>query len=445
MRVYNPEAGGRTNEIQFAGKKLGLEDHVFESALPDTNCWRSKLGYNEPWVDYYYRHPSYKDYPVVGVNWHQANEFAKWRTDRVNEQILDRKGIIKLDVSLPILKEAPNNNFNTRAYLAGQDQGIFSGTTEDGSVAKPIKGQNMLGKKPLKNYAKAKAKDQKRYKVNMEDGILLPDYRLPTEAEWEYACQANVGSTQFDNVDEKKIYSWNEYTIRIKEGNEKDRGKIRMNVMRAKGDYAGLAYGQLNDAGMVTTPVYSYWPNAFGLYNMNGNVSEWVMDVYRPLSLEDMDAFMPFRGNKFETVKLDQNGPNGLAEKDELGRLIFEDVTEKAIKEGGRRNYSKSDNIGYRDVENDKKLAEPDFTYEYGATTLINDKARVIKGGSWADRTYFATPGTRRFLDQDFATATLGFRCAMIRIGSPVGNSKKKYNGLPSSGVDRKTKRKKAQ
>jgi hypothetical protein len=44
-------------------------------------------------------------------------------------------------------------------------------------------------------------------------------------------------------------------------------------------------------------------------------------------------------------------------------------------------------------------------------------------------------------LDEKQSQSNLGFRCAMIRIGSPVGNSKKKYNGLPSSGIDKKTKR----
>ena len=52
------------------------------------------MAYNEPYVDYYLRHPSYRDYPVVGVNWLQATNFCAWRTDRVNEQILIREGII---------------------------------------------------------------------------------------------------------------------------------------------------------------------------------------------------------------------------------------------------------------------------------------------------------------------------------------------------------------
>src|SRR5690606_29740327 len=61
---------------------------VGKNALPDTLVWREELAFNEPFVETYFRHPSYDDYPVVGVNWLQANDFAAWRTDRVNNMIL---------------------------------------------------------------------------------------------------------------------------------------------------------------------------------------------------------------------------------------------------------------------------------------------------------------------------------------------------------------------
>ena len=59
--------------------------------------------------------------------------------------------------------------------------------------------------------------------------------------------------------------------------------------------------------------------------------------------------------------------------------------------------------------------------YEYAKTSLINDKSRVYKGGSWKDRAYFLSPGVRRYLDQRQASSWLGFRCAMTRVGSPKG------------------------
>jgi formylglycine-generating enzyme required for sulfatase activity len=65
-------------------------------------------------------------------------------------------------------------------------------------------------------------------------------------------------------------------------------------------------------------------------------------------------------------------------------------------------------------------------TYGYGITTLIhNEKSKVYKGGSWNDRAYWLTPGSRRFLEEDQALSTLGFRCAMTRMGSPEGNKRK--------------------
>jgi len=78
--------------------------HVYKKCLPDTLSWRSELGYTEKYVNYYLRHPEYRDYPVVGVSWLQANDFCKWRTDRVNEAILVREGILKWHFA-----EIPNN------------------------------------------------------------------------------------------------------------------------------------------------------------------------------------------------------------------------------------------------------------------------------------------------------------------------------------------------
>ena len=57
---------------------------VVRAAQPDTLVWRDIMAFNEPYVEYYYRHPSFNEYPVVGVNWLQAQDYCVWRTDRVN-------------------------------------------------------------------------------------------------------------------------------------------------------------------------------------------------------------------------------------------------------------------------------------------------------------------------------------------------------------------------
>jgi hypothetical protein len=86
----------------------------------------------------------------------------------------------------------------------------------------------------------------------------------------------------------------------VRREEEQFQGSIQANFMRTSGDYMGIA-GNLNDGAAPTAPVESYWPNDFGLFHMAGNVSEWVQDVYRPNSLDDVDGFSPFRGNVYTT------------------------------------------------------------------------------------------------------------------------------------------------
>jgi len=49
--------------------------------------------------------------------------------------------------------------------------------------------------------------------------------------------------------------------------------------------------------------------------------------------------------------------------------------------------------------------------------TLISDKSRVYKGGSWKDPAYYLSPAVRRYMNEDQATNFIGFRCAMGRVG----------------------------
>jgi hypothetical protein len=110
------------------------------------------------------------------------------------------------------------------------------------------------------------------------------------------------------------------------------------------------------------------------------------------------------------------------------GQMRYREVT---LEENlDRRNYKVADNIDYLDGDLESSLSydqtelsdRDDLVYDYGATSLINDNVRVYKGGSWNDRVYWIIPGTRRFLEEDQSASTIGFRCAMTRVGSPRGN-----------------------
>jgi len=435
---------------------------IYYKALPDTLVWREKLAYNEPYVEYYLRHPSYRDYPVVGINWLQANEFCAWRTDRVNEFILIREGLLD-----HVPNPSDQDYFSTEAYLSGKWQG------------------------QLKQKLPSFDEQNPERDVKMEDGIFLPKYRLPTEAEWEYAAYGLIGNTIGERITDRRIYPWNGHGVR--NSDEKYIGQIAANFVRGNGDMMGTA-GFLNDNADVTAPVYSYWPNDYGLYNMAGNVSEWVMDVYRASTATDADEFRPFRGNVFVTQVKDStdgsiatnidgpvfqkffhkvNPPTGHGVSGETtevldsvlttmngapndaeamnknknvtaegksdipGRVKWREVSAAVSSDNldERRNYKTADYISYLDGDVNSSIYYPEgedaygdkadkLMYEYAKTSLINDKSRVYKGGSWRDRAYWLNPGTRRYLDQRQATAYIGFRCAMVRVGSPVGMGK---------------------
>jgi gliding motility-associated lipoprotein GldK len=149
---------------------------------PDTLVWIRDFSYsyNEPMSKRYFSHPSFDNYPVVGVSWKQATAFCEWRTNYLNGFLESKKRMAE------------------------------------------------------------------------------SDFRLPTEAEWEYAARG--GRSQAP-------YPWGGYYLRNK------KGCLLANFKPGRGNYP-------EDGGFYTVRADAYWPNDFGLYNMSGNVAEWTSSLY---------------------------------------------------------------------------------------------------------------------------------------------------------------------
>jgi len=303
---------------------------------------------------------------------------------------------------------------------------------------------------------------------------------------------ALIGNSHEDYVKENKIYPWNRHSVR--DNIKSTQGQILANFKISQGDYMGYG-GYHNDVGSLTTPVRSFIPNDFGLYDMAGNVAEWTLDVYRR-ETGQLDDVNPHRGNNFETlVYQDIEGnvnpePTRVMDLEKDMALAYgyewDDINDQVkysmyvkpgdfvklpvdfdvnnndfgdleinYDEGGdfrldeslgdqsdvdyeelynnpnspRRNYSTSDNAGYRDGQGDFGGIYQDGSfgeYSYGRSSLVNNYTRVYKGGGWKDDAYWLSPGARRFLNQDLATEFIGFRCVLDHMGWESSKNQKR-------------------
>ena len=428
--------------------------NIYEGASPDTLVWRNRLGYNETMTNNYLRHPSYAEYPVVGVNWIQAVEFSNWRTQRVNEALLEKNGYLKKNAKT--LDVTAESNFDTETYLNSPTL-AYGGNEE--IVLKGKKG----ARKTPRAGKDGKVVEAKNIYAQRSSGIILPEYRLPTEAEWEYAAAADVGQREYNIYKGQKKYPWSgDYT---RSGKRQSKGDQLANFKQGNGDYGGIA-GWSDDGADITDAVKKHPANDFGLYDMAGNVAEWVQDVYRPIIDNEANDFNYFRGNQYTKNKIGADGKVEIVTKETMDYKTLSNGKKVATSFPGqiaqvpvdenetylRTNFDKSNNINYRD--GDKQSSR---YYDFGAsesatekekqdkimynspkhnvttdslgkmvrkydksskrTTLINDEVRVYKGGSWRDRAYWLDPAQRRYFPQDMATDYIGFRCAMSRVG----------------------------
>lgn len=186
------EAAKRENK-GIARTKFIARERV--PVYPDTLVWMRDFSYayNEPMTKRYFAHPSFGNYPVVGVTWKQAKAFCHWRT-------------------------------------VVQDK--------------------MLSKRRL---------------------AVESNYRLPSEAEWEYAARGSRTNS---------MYPWGNYYPRNK------KGCLLANFKPGRGNYA-------EDGGFYTVRADAYWPNDYGLYNMSGNVAEWTNSYYNEGSYNFFNEMSP--------------------------------------------------------------------------------------------------------------------------------------------------------
>ena len=333
--------------------KINNELEAYDLAMPNQNVWAGKFKFNDPFIKNYLFSPKFRFYPVVGVTWEQAIKYCEWRTKVVADAIQRKLGKkFKGSVNQDRAVTSPSQeNLDNVAATNQQEEGDTKAVQSDGSVSDDSKkdDNNVQNDTSSMDYSDT----SNRSIDDINDNLTFPVFRLPTEAEWEYAARAIVGHNKKEDENSPDSYK-DLYPSGTSISTRDKKGRMLFNFKQSRGMYNGIT-GESNHMA-PTSEVYNYPPNALGLYDIVGNVCCWVLDTYRPLSIQDVDDLNPIRRDGF----LD-------------------------------------DSVNYQSSDESYNI----------------DNERVYKGCSWNDNPYFLQIGSRRHLNKDASTSTIGFRCVV--------------------------------
>jgi len=309
--------------------------------------------------------------------------------------------------------------------------------------------------------------------------ILLPSYRLPTEAEWEYAAVRGAGKYNTDTITNKIYYSslfpWSYNTVIDSKGNyPANFGKIiSQNGFEIKPYSEGILEKKKKESNLdYTTPVKSFSANKLKLYDMGGNVAEWCIDIthVKPyfLKVNANDSLQTainkiikrylYENSTYKYIKIKNAADSTLLNMYLLHFCYGKGVNTNEIKYSNSDNYIfNKDSIcsiiknfsSHKNGIYDKEDVLNNVLYEkerivikkthlekiindflinlatkeiHNAKTLANNKyLKIVKGGSWADSPIYLMCGSKEVFPQNKSSAKIGFRVVIPNVGSPPG------------------------
>ena len=251
--------------------------------FPDEEIWAKDLpnAQTDILVENYFNSEPYDDYPVVGVTWKQARAYCNWRSYNSNgfSTVADYMSNYHLSYNLPSEAQwvyAAQQDMKATALAAPKKDDKKDEKKDDKATAKkdekksePVADDSKKGKKGKKGKKAAMDSVAKVTPPPVSDmpGTDDPNNSFTSSASKTVDNSAALKGDTLAFYDPTVIDEENSVPV--------DKKGLNANFKQDEGDYTG-------DGSPFTVPVMSYAPNAFGIYNMIGNVAEWTMDAYSP-------------------------------------------------------------------------------------------------------------------------------------------------------------------